>query len=318
MKKNKTQEGTKYYFRCNLVKYRDEQCEASIYINLHSIDTKCSIWRSVCAHTHFKNAKILSISEKTKIAIEELFKLGVTKPHALINALEARNEQVPILKHLYNYLAVFKKSKFGHTNLSLGELCQWCEDYSAVPGPDSPDEPFVVSYEFYMDIEEMDEKERQNLNNYEDGDIFRIFVSTRRLIDFSENVKVLFQADGTYKLVWQGFPVLVIGTSDADKVFHPLGISITTKERKFDYKFLFNGIVNGRKLLGLNPLVSNLSLMADGADAITNGFELSGFFGTRGMCWFHVTKNIKSRLLLLESKSKSSEINQDIHFMQLS
>ena len=57
--------------------------------------------------------------------------------------------------------------------------------------------------------------------------------------------------------------------------------------------------------------------MADAAGAITNGFRLAGFTGIRGMCWFHVTKALKSRLAKINDEL-SAKIRSDIHFLQLS
>ena len=39
----------------------------------------------------------------------------------------------PILRCLYNYLAVFKKKMFGHSNMKIGELHDWCTKNYATP-----------------------------------------------------------------------------------------------------------------------------------------------------------------------------------------
>ena len=147
--------------------------------------------------------------------------------------------------------------------------------------------------------------------------LFGFFITTRRLIEFSSNFKTLLQTDGTYKLLWQGFPVLLLGSSDAKKVFHTIGIAVCTRERKNDFAFLFKSIQIAREKLNLPKLPSSLNLMADAAGAITNGFRLAGFTGIRGMCWFHVTKALKSRLAKLND-DHAAKIRSDIHFLQLS
>ena len=91
--------------------------------------------------------------------------------------------------------------------MNLGELYRWCEVNSIIPAPDFIDEPFVVSFEFFMDLEDMAEVP----GNYEEGDLFRVFVSSRRLLEFSSYTKSVLQADGTYKLTWQSFPILIMG-----------------------------------------------------------------------------------------------------------
>ena len=225
---------------------------------------------------------------------------------------ENKNEIViPELKCLYNHLASFKKTKYGQTHMSLGELAVWCDKHSSLPGPELPDEPFVAHYEIF------DEDEEDKPDSYEEGDLFRFFITTRRLIELSSNFKTVLQTDGTYKLLWQGFPVLLIGSSDANKVFHCVGIAVTTRERQNDYAFLFKSLQLAREKLNLPKIPQSVNLMADAAGAITNGYRLAGFTGIRGMCWFHVTKALKSKLAKLKNDEIASKIRSDIHFLQL-
>lgn len=49
-------------------------------------------------------------------------------------------------------------------------------------------------------------------------------------------------ADATYKLIWQGFPVLVCGTTDMGRHFHPFGVGVCVNERQEDFKFIFQTI----------------------------------------------------------------------------
>ena len=49
--------------------------------------------------------------------------------------------------------------------------------------------------------------------------IFRFFITTRHLIEFSSNFNLVLQADGTCKLTWVGNPILIVGASDFDRVF---------------------------------------------------------------------------------------------------
>lgn len=60
---------------------------------------------------------------------------------------------------------------------------------------------FVVKYQVFLDIEE-----EQAVEDYELGDQFRFFISTPRLIRLTSSIQYVIQADGTYKLCWQGFP----------------------------------------------------------------------------------------------------------------
>lgn len=96
---------------------------------------------------------------------------------------------------------------------------------------------------------------------------FRIFVTTPRLMTLVSDAKYI-QADSTYKLIWSNFPVQVVGFTDADNSFHPIGLGITTNEDEYNYNFIFNSIQVGLKRTGFNEL-ANVALLADAADSIT-------------------------------------------------
>ncbi|CAF4641731.1 unnamed protein product [Rotaria sp. Silwood2] len=77
-------------------------------------------------------------------------------------------------------------------------------------------------------------------------------------------------SDATYKLVWQGFPVLIIGTTDLNKAFHPFGLAIY--------------------------LLKPTALICDAADSIKNG--LKNVFGNsynQIMCWAHMKRIVENQ-----------------------
>lgn len=80
------------------------------------------------------------------------------------------------------------------------------------------------------------------------------------------------QVDATYKLLWLGFPVLIIGISDEDRKFHPIGLELTRDEKAEDFEFVFKSLVVGLERCGLQQL-QHVDLLADAADAITKGFS---------------------------------------------
>ena len=41
----------------------------------------------------------------------------------------------------------------------------------------------------------------------------------------------MVQLDATYKVVWQGYPIMVLGTSDHIQVFHPYGLAVCILRR---------------------------------------------------------------------------------------
>ncbi len=68
--------------------------------------------------------------------------------------------------------------------------------------------------------------------------------------------------------------------------------------------------------MNLAPLPYDLTLMADAAEAITAGFNLAGFTGVRGMCWFHVVKNLKR--YFPRNKETAAMLRFDIEKLQIS
>jgi len=50
-------------------------------------------------------------------------------------------------------------------------------------------------------------------------------VSTKILLSLALKEDIIINADTTYKLIWQGFPVLLLGTTDHNRKFHLRGIA---------------------------------------------------------------------------------------------
>ncbi|CAF4975592.1 unnamed protein product, partial [Rotaria socialis] len=76
------------------------------------------------------------------------------------------------------------------------------------------------------------------------GNKFRVFISSVCLLNIA-SISSHINADATYKLVWQGFLVLIVGTTDLNKKFHPFGLAICSNEKTKDFEFIFNGIQIG-------------------------------------------------------------------------
>lgn len=130
-----------------------------------------------------------------------MFTLGITKPRGIIDVIRREEKvEVPAVDVLYNFLSRHRIKIFGKSNVTLGDLLHWCEQSCNVP--EDEDKAFVVAYEVFIDINELE----QRPETYEDGDQFRIFVSTKRLICLTNSAQFIIQADGTYKLLWNGFP----------------------------------------------------------------------------------------------------------------
>jgi hypothetical protein len=273
---NKTTEGNKRYYRCNKVKARGNQCDAKIHLLFDSTSDDVVLFRTHTAHTH-QNLPTTSygkLSTELKEEIKNLVDLK-TKPKAIMLVLQDKYKKKVITKSkLKNFIAQYKKEKYGPTVISLGELEQWSIDSSAIP--DQEDEAFVVNHKIvYEDDydEEMDEEDEETESDDEDTDenSFYIFISTKRLLKLASN-STKIHADATYKLIWQGFPVLIVGTTDLDRHFHPFGLAICSNETTTAFTFIFQSL-----LIGLTKLESTsiepLVLISDAANSIRSAFQ---------------------------------------------
>ena len=178
--------------------------------------------------------------------------------------------------------------------MSAAEIRTWCEENQSVP--ENVDKPFVVSFYIYagpIDPEEQD---------------LKIVISTRRLLSLAQK-SPLVQTDATYKIVWQGYPGIIVGTTDKDRRFHPFLFAVMKGETTQDFEFVFQCLHDYH--LEWQPSI----LLADGAEAITNAFvNVFGIPAVHIMCYFHIVQNVHLRSL---GSHVCGAICADIHVLQL-
>lgn len=108
---------------------------------------------------------------------------------------------------------------------------------------------------------------------------------------------------------WEGFPLIVLGTTDMDRKFHLLGLCLVTSETKEDYTFMFESVNIGLDKINVDDRLEPSVIVADAAQSIKNA-ALQVFAETIKirMCYFHVVKNLKT---LLKGKAY---IDQDVTY----
>ena len=123
---------------------------------------------------------------ETRAAIEKLLEIDPNmKPGKIIQNLEKdSNIKIPLKADLNNFLHTVRVKKYG-SNMNLGELAAWCLDHCHVP--EDIDEPFVVDYNIFFPDDEPEDR-RGDFEVDEDGvaDMFRFFVTSRRLLLFKK------------------------------------------------------------------------------------------------------------------------------------
>ena len=194
------------------------------------------------------------------------------------------------------FLRTLRIHKVGAPTICATDIRKWCEERKGIPH--DMDEPNVLDFYICVDSYDVDQQD------------LKVVISTRRLLSLKKK-SVLVQTDATYKLTWQGYPFLLVGTSDADKVFHPFAVAITKGETAEDFAFIFRALYESD--LEWSPTL----LLADGSEAITNGF-LSVFhhLDKRLMCFFRVMKNVEMHLKPIIKNKGGLKLKEDIYLLQ--
>lgn len=186
------------------------------------------------------------------------------------------HDDMPDTRQIYYQLKKFRNSTV-EPLFKLGDLKVWCDMHCSFPSQD--DESFVLAH----DCSSLNEK----MN-------FRFTLTTPELLRRAKKFKTIC-IDATYKLNWHGFPLIVFGTVDRLKRFHPIASACTTNETTTDYEFVFQSIRDAvESYFGLE--FEPTTMIADGADAICNVFY-NVFPSTELdiMCAAHVIRNIRKR-----------------------
>ncbi len=139
----------------------------------------------------------------------------------------------------------------------------------------------------------------------------RLFFTTKRLLSIALKANHI-AIDPTYKLVWQGYPVIQVGSTDKQKHYQPFGLAVCDSEEDIDFDFIFSSLL--KLVPGFHPTI----LLADGSHAITNAFfsafinDLNFHRYIRVQCWVHMLRNVEKRLKNESFKTHRCEIVADI------
>ena len=111
--------------------------------------------------------------------------------------------------------------------------------------------------------------------------------------------------DGTHKLIYEGYPIIISGIIDQSKAFHPTCFCFSTSESECGYAFVFETVKNYLKQEKQIDYLPEY-LVADSAISITNGFnKVFKHDYVRINCWAHGERNV-------EDKMKKIHLDKDI------
>ncbi len=295
--------GKTAYYRCNKVSFRGLQCNARL--KLHYLPNSLNVLRydaenaHTCDNISTKSREL--IPAETKQKMQEFFRLRVP-PRIIVSEMEKLNMKVTT-DQVYNYRTRYNKELFGNRIEYIGELFDLLEQHQQ--DPENPCDAFVLNHQINID-------DPQNAR-------FHFVITSKILLSnarFVRNGHIC--ADGTYKLVWEDFNVLVVGSTDKSNTFHPFAIAGCTNETGSDYEYLFRSVKSGVEKYE-NITFSPKKLVSDAAMSIFNGFkEVFGQDTTKNTCFYHVTINVFPKVcifvLTLRVLPKSHSKNVTVSF----
>lgn len=299
--------GQKFYFRCKTIpKERKIWCGRRHILFLPSATVKIQIMVNQHEHDHDKLLEgcVRPTSDEMKEFIVDVFRSGTTKIADVTRNIDyARtkhniftSEANPGSRQIEYMLRKYRDAETP-TMINLGDMIEWLQKHQDFPK--DVNEAFVVDSETSLFGEQLE---------------FRFVFSTSSLLQklmFCETICI----DATYKLNWLGFPLMVLGTVDRAKKFHPFAYACCSHERTLDYEFIFKCVKNAIKK-HFDQDFAPKKLIADAADPIRNAFY--GSFESAEldvMCYAHVIRNCCKRPFT--SKNNKQLIIDDIRKIQL-
>lgn len=134
---------------------------------------------------------------------------------------------IPKLSQIQSVIRYHCQTKPSENIVTVGDVVAWAKQHEFKDELDI-DTPFVIDSK----ASTHDDEEKY----------FQYLISTKRLLKNASNYDNIC-VDATYKVVFHGYPLLVIGSIDANRKFHLIAVSLCVSEKTTDYEFLFEGNV---------------------------------------------------------------------------
>lgn len=183
------------------------------------------IWSEMRTWASVNEAHI-GLSTELKVLVETKFEEGVEKPNEILSIINCKEITEPDKSKIVVYLRKLRKRVRCSNSLRvLNSRVMWWPSMYLNRWRHTIRTSTSYCCRFV-------EYRRTRFEN-------KIVLSTPRLLrmlTYSE----LIQPDATYKLTWQGFPLLIRGCSDKNNVFHPLCAALCKSESSDDYAFIFD------------------------------------------------------------------------------
>lgn len=276
--------GQKLYFRCKKTpKAVKPYCAKRFILFMPSNNNDIILMHNGLEHNHTElmAGKKQQMSDEMLKFINNLFEKNVIRYETIIEFIkEAReegqfqDEPDPRPRQIEYRLKCFRNEDVPPL-FHLGDLNDWCEKHSSFPS--DVNETFVIGHQCAPSTQ-------KQLN-------FQFVLSTPALLEKMVGLKQIC-IDATYKLNWNDFPLIILGSVDRANKFHPLVYACTSNETTEDYKFVFDSVKSAiEAYYGEN--FQPTTIIADGAHSIRNAF-FSVFESAKIgiMCFPHVLRNV--------------------------
>ncbi|CAF1469288.1 unnamed protein product, partial [Didymodactylos carnosus] len=173
-------------------------------------------------HDHSQRQENNRLKSPIRTAVQEMTHTGLTQGQ-IRKAVSGLHPNLTIdtkIKNVVQYTRQQTRTQI----ISVDDLQLWCKERINCPPADQLHQDFAPFYEV-KDI----------------GNIF-VCIPTRQLLSTTKCSSVL-AVDCTYKVTWNNLPILIFGTSDYKRHFHPIGLClVSSDEAASTYKTLFQGV----------------------------------------------------------------------------
>lgn len=196
--------GQKFYFRCKRTpKTVKPYCSCRYVLFLPADNSKTIIQYNGLEHNHnqIMAGKKRLLSDEMVEYINELFTKGVFQYKQIIKFIEEQrkkhgefiDEPNPTERQIEYRLKIYRNQDV-KPMVDIGDIMQWCQSNSSYPSNDN--EPFVLANE---------------CSSINEPFSFRFCITTPLLLQLFIGLTTI-AIDATYKLNWNGYPLIVLGT----------------------------------------------------------------------------------------------------------
>jgi hypothetical protein len=234
---------TKYSFKCSQYrKYSLCTFQIKIIVTDNNMQSISIMSRNTHQHEENERNPTTRLPSPVRQSVSNYVKCGLTETQ-IKKSLAINHTQTSIDEIKLHSLITYERRKDRPEIFSVYDLRKWC--YEHREGKDLHS-TFVPFYKV------------DDINNV------YVFFTTKQLFQQIQ-LTTFLQVDATYKLNWNNLPLLVFGSTDANRHFKPFGMALISNDENTEcFNHLFNSI-NSLALQEFNQSCVINQIMADGA-----------------------------------------------------